>query len=290
MVIKTSGDHLHDRPLSDEGGKRLFVKEIEEALLGGDIDLAVHSSKDMPVVLPQGLTIGGVLSREDPRDAVVLPLSRARSMTSVDELMSELGSAPTLGTGSIRRAAQLARLFPSATFAPIRGNLNTRLSKLDDTGYDALVLAAAGLRRLGLASRISMMLPVDVCVPAPGQGIIAIEVREHDAPVGRIARDAHDPAAGAALTAERALVEAIGGGCQSPIGALATPIDDARIELVAAVAAQDGSRVVRASGTATLGEAATLGARVAAELVARGAGDILGQLRGVQGAASGTQP
>ena len=293
IVIKTSGDRIEDAPLSEAGGKRLFVKEIEEALLGHDIDLAVHSSKDMPAVLPDGLVIGGVLPREDPLDAVVLPLSRSRLFETVDELASELRSAPTFGTGSVRRIAQLARLFPHASFAPIRGNLNTRLAKLDagDPGdYDALVLAAAGLRRLGLATRVSMTLPVGACVPAPGQGIVAIEVREDDEPMRRILRGIDDPATSAALTAERSLVAALGGGCQTPVGALAMPTDAQHIELVATVAALDGTRIVRASGSGSTREAAELGIRVASALVAQGADDILASALGVQGMRSGPPP
>src|SRR5687768_4773142 len=179
VVIKTSGDQLAEAPLSEIGGKRLFVKEIEEALAAGDIDLAVHSSKDMPVVLPEGLEIGAVLAREDPRDAVVLPNTSGESM-SVDEIARVLGRAPRIGTSSVRRSAQLARLFPGARFGPIRGKRDTRLRKLDEGRHAALVLAAAGLRRLDRGDRISSALPVDACVPAPGQGIIAIEVRSDD--------------------------------------------------------------------------------------------------------------
>src|SRR5437762_5414220 len=179
-VIKTSGDHLQEASLSAAGGKRLFVKEIEDALLKGTIDLAVHSSKDMPAVLPGGLTIAGVLPREEPYDAVVLAASRPNGVGSVEELASLLGQSPSIGTGSVRRIAQLTRLFPKARFTPIRGNVESRLRKLDAGDYDALVLAAAGLRRLGLESRISLTLPSRACVPAPGQGIVAVEIREGD--------------------------------------------------------------------------------------------------------------
>src|SRR5262249_53478458 len=151
------------------GGKRLFVKEIEDALLRGEVDLAVHSSKDMPVILPDGLTIGAVLPRENPLDAVVLPVSAQGdenpSRPTVEDLVGSLGPSPAIGTGSVRRIAQLARLFPRARFTPIRGNLDTRLRKLDEGGYDALILAAAGLRRLGFANRITAVLPATACVP-----------------------------------------------------------------------------------------------------------------------------
>jgi len=327
VVIKTSGDRLQEAPLSDLGGKRLFVKEIEDALLRHDIDLAVHSSKDMPARLPDGLVIAGVLPREDPRDAIVLPVrlkpdttadgqaaqdvasgfsrtttgvatgvasgfSRtttgmaadvasgfSRTLSSIEDLVCVLGQAPAIGTGSVRRIAQLSRLFPGARFTPIRGNLDTRLRKLDEGGHHALVLAAAGLRRLGFAHRISFALPAAASVPAPGQGIVAIEIREHDEPVRRAVARINDPAAAAALSAERALVETLGGGCQTPVGALASPLDGDRLELVAVVVALDGSRAVRGHAVGPRDQAAALGARVGAQLLSDGAGDILAEAR-----------
>ena len=285
ITIKTSGDQLQDRPLSDAGGKRLFVKEIEDALLRNEIDLAVHSSKDMPALLPGGLAIAGVLPREDPLDAVVLPLNvrlkpdaTGRTVT-LDDLEAALGRSPSIGTGSVRRVAQLSRVFPGAHFAPIRGNLDSRLRKLDSGQHAAIVLAAAGLRRLGLGSRISLALPVSACVPAPGQGIVAIEIREDDNDVRAFVAQINDADAGVALDAERALVEALGGGCQTPIGALATPVDANTLELVAAVAALDGSRVIRVSAQAPRDEAAALGARVGETLIAQGADALLAEVR-----------
>jgi hydroxymethylbilane synthase len=287
VVIKTSGDQLQDAPLSEVGGKRLFVKEIEDALLRGDIDLAVHSSKDMPAVLPPGLAIAGVLPREDPLDAIVLPLSaeggeqRAHPVSSalitIDDLVARLGQAPSIGTGSVRRVAQLTRLLPGARFTPIRGNLDTRLRKLDEGAHDALVLAAAGLRRLGFGDRISLALPASACVPAPGQGIVAIEIRDGDASVRDAVARISDPAAAVALTAERALVEALGGGCQTPVGALASLVDGETLELVAAVVALDGSRAVRGHARGPRTDAAALGARVGAELIRDGADEILAE-------------
>jgi hydroxymethylbilane synthase len=291
IVIKTSGDRLHDAPLSEVGGKRLFVKEIEDALLHREIDLAVHSSKDMPARLPEGLAIAAVLPREDPLDAVVLPVRvQGSAVTSIDDLIGVLGQSPSIGTGSVRRVAQLTRLFPGADFQPIRGNLDTRLRKLDEGAHHALILAAAGLRRLGFASRISFALPVDACVPAPGQGIVAIEVRADDAGVRRTLAGIDDAAAAAALTAERALVEALGGGCQTPIGALASPEDGDTLSLVAAVVAVDGSRAVRGHLRGTRAEAAALGARLGAQLIADGADGILLEARHEYGAVEGIQP
>jgi len=302
VVIKTDGDRLQERPLSEIGGKRLLVKEIEDALLGNAIDLAVHSSKDMSVVLPAGLTIAGVLPRENPLDAVVLPvmancsglmamvdghppsaISHQPSAMTLEALISALGPAPSIGTGSVRRVAQLMRLFPGARFAGIRGNLDTRLRKLDEGAHDALVLAAAGLARLGFASRISLAIPAEACVPAPGQGIVAIEIRAGDARAADAVTRINDSPAGDALTAERALVEALGGGCQTPVGALASVIDGKELELDAVVVALDGSRLVRGRARAPRRDAAALGARVGAQLIADGAGDILAEAARTQG-------
>ena len=304
VVIRTAGDRLQEAPLSSIGGKRLFVKEIEDALLRGEVDLAVHSSKDMSTVLPDGLTIAGVLPREDPLDAIVLPAGahpghgprafshglrdQAQSSAAgpqpltVEDLLAILGQTPTIGTGSVRRIAQLTRLFPDARFAPIRGNLDTRLRKLDDGAHDAIVLAAAGLRRLGFASRITMTLPAAACVPAPGQGIVAIEIREGDEHVRRAVAPIEDAEAAAALSAERALVETLGGGCQTPVGALATPVDEHRLELMAIVVALDGSLAVRERAVGLRADARALGTRVGQALLAQGAGAILADARSRQ--------
>jgi len=303
VVIKTSGDRLQEAPLSEVGGKRLFVKEIEDALLRHDIDLAVHSSKDMPAVLPDRLAIGGVLPREDPLDAVILPVSPAAlvsnampsapmppALTTIDDLVAALGQSPSIGTGSVRRIAQLIRLIPGARFEPIRGNLDTRLRKLDEGAHDALVLASAGLKRLGFGRRISLALPASACVPAPGQGIVAIEVRAGDTRVVDAVARISDPAAAAALDAERALVEALGGGCQTPVGALATLIDGRTLELVAVVVALDGSRAVRAREQGPITGAVSLGARVGAQLLHDGADQILAEAARSQGAVEGIQP
>jgi hydroxymethylbilane synthase len=284
VIIKTTGDYLQDRPLSEAGGKRLFVKEIEDALLRREIDIAVHSSKDMPAVLPDGLVIAGVLPREDPLDAVVLPEGqraegRGQRFTGIEQLVATLGQTPALGTSSVRRVAQLTRLFPCARFQPIRGNLDTRLRKLDEGQHDALVLAAAGLSRLGFAGRISMRLPVTACVPAPGQGIVAIEAREDDHAVRESVAHISDGLAEAALAAERAVVEALGGGCQMPVGAFATVEGETMLDLVASVIALDGSRVIRSHARAALADATALGVRVGARLLDEGATEILHEVR-----------
>lgn len=282
VIIKTSGDRLQERPLSEVGGKRLFVKEIEDALLRNEVDLAVHSSKDMPALLPDGLEIAGVLAREDPRDAVVLPVSNAAGTHSLEELAARLGETPSIGTASVRRVALLTRLFPHARFAPMRGNLDTRLRKLDEGEHDALVLAAAGLRRLGFTSRISFTLPLSACIPAPGQGIIAIEIRTGDKRVRAAVAAISDQVAAQALEVERGVVDALGGGCQTPIGALATPVRDDQFELVAAVIALDGSRLLKTVVHGARSDARGLGVRAAQDLLAQGAGAILEDARRVQ--------
>ena len=268
VVIKTSGDRLQEAPLSEIGGKRLFVKEIENALLAGDIDVAVHSSKDMPAVLPDGLDVGAVLEREDPRDALVLPHGPS-------SIVDRPSSPPRIGTGSVRRIAQLQKRFPGAAFMNVRGNLDTRLRKLDAGEYDLLVLAAAGLRRLGFGARISVSVPLDECVPAPGQGIIAIEIRADDQKARHAVGRVNNDDAARALAAERALVTALGGGCQMPIGGIALPVGDSDLELHAVVASLDGTRIIRYKKVGTRTNAEALGRDVAGELLKQGAEDIL---------------
>lgn len=277
VVIRTSGDQVAEAsaPSDTAGGKRLFVKEIEDALLAGSIDLAVHSSKDMPVLLPEGLRIGAVLPREDPRDALVLPEGRGTGL-GLDEARRLLGAAPVIGTSSVRRIAQLARVSPGARFVPARGNVGTRLRKLDAGDYDALVLAAAGLARLGLGARVSALLPADVSVPAPGQGIIAVEVRHGD---WREELNAIDDAdASLALRAERALVQRLGGGCQMPIGAYAS-ITGGRLSITAVVISPDGSRMARADASGPAVGPEDVGERAADELLAQGGDKILADVR-----------
>jgi hydroxymethylbilane synthase len=319
VTIKTSGDRLQDAPLSEAGGKRLFVKEIEDALLDGRADIAVHSAKDMPVLSPAELEIAAVLTREEPWDAVVLPTSPddkslpvaatevggTRSASArIGSSGAATGSAPpfsssggivqasegsvlqrlasesrlTIGTSSIRRVAQLTRLFPRATFAPIRGNLDTRLRKLDEGQYDALVLAAAGLKRLGAGGRISARLPLEACLPAPGQGAIAVQIRAKDEAVRARVLAINDVDTAAALSAERACVVALGGGCQMPIGALAQVINTDTLDMRALVIAPDGSQVVRTQTSGPLSDPESTGRRAAEDLLAQGAREILANL------------
>jgi hydroxymethylbilane synthase len=293
VVIRTSGDRLAEASLAQMGGKRLFVREIEEALLTGAIDLAVHSSKDMPANLPEGLQVGAVLAREDPRDAVILPRPESHAngtaRCSVDDLPQAIGSDRRVGTSSLRRSAQLARLLPGARFSPIRGNLDTRLRKLDAGGFDAIVLAVAGLRRLDQADRISVILPVETCVPAPGQGIIAIEIRAADQDVRALVGRLDEPSAAAALTAERTIVLRLGGGCQMPIGAFADVAGDT-MTVTAVVVSTDGVREARAQVRGLRSDPQGTGSAAAELLLARGAGDILAEVKRTLAPVEGLQP
>jgi hydroxymethylbilane synthase len=276
VVIKTGGDRLQDAPLSEVGGKRLFVKEIEDALVAGAVDVAVHSAKDMSAVLPDGLAIAAVLPRDDPRDALVL--ANGTAVVDFNAALAHLGEAPAIATGSVRRIAQLAAVVPQATFAPIRGNVDTRLRKLDAGEYEALVLAAAGLNRLGLGARITAAIPVQVCIPAPGQGIVALEIRADDHRTRNAVASINDAAAAGPLVAERALVTALGGGCQLPLGAIAVHERNG-LTMHAVVATLDGRRAIRRNASGPLGDPGGLGTRLADELARAGAGEILSQLR-----------
>ena len=277
VLIRTSGDRLSRKPISSAGGKRLFVKEIEEALLHGEVDLAVHSAKDLPAERLAGLSVQAVLPREDPRDAVVAPRSRASPAADPAALFAT-DRAPRVGTGSVRRTAQLRHAYPHLDIAPIRGNVGTRLAKLEAESFDLLVLAAAGLVRLNLASRIAVRLPFDLCVPAPGQGIVCAEHRSDDGEMRDLLAAIADRSAAAALKAERALVTALGADCQVPLGAVTTVAGD-DLFLRGVVAAPDGVRLVRREARGSTAASADLGAEVAAGLLAAGAGPLLEEAR-----------
>ena len=272
-TLGTSGTSGTPGTLSPVNIKRMFVKEIEEALLDGHIDVAVHSAKDLPGELPVSLVVAAALEREDPRDAMLLPLSGAAR--GFDAAKTALGNHPRIGTSSVRRAAELRAVFPNATFVPIRGNVDTRLRKLDAGECDVLILAAAGVKRLGLESRLSALLPTEVCLPAPGQGIVAVQISDHCAREIRSAvEQISDADAEAALLAERAVVVALGGGCQMPLGVLAT-IDGQQIDVAGLVASLDGRHVIRAHVSGNRGGAAAAGDKLAAHLLAQGAGALL---------------
>jgi len=260
-IIRTTGDKIADAPLARIGGKGLFTKEIEEALLEGRIDLAVHSLKDLPTELPAGLRLAAVPPREDPRDALV----GAR--------LADLPEGARVGTSSLRRSAQLRALRPDLRIEPVRGNLDTRLRKLEEGRYDALVMAAAGLKRMGWQERISEYLPAEWICPAPGQGALAIETRA-DGEAARICSALEDAAARAEVTAERAVLAGLGGGCQVPVGAYAE-FREGRLAIRAAVISPDGSRVIRAEAEGPAAQAAELGGELARRLLERGARAVL---------------
>jgi hydroxymethylbilane synthase len=268
VVIRTSGDS----GASSLNVKRTFVAEIEDALAAGTIDAAVHSGKDLPADLPEGLAIGCVLAREDPSDALVMP--SGVHATSLDDVRARLGRRPRIGTSSVRRAAQVLSVWPDAEVVAIRGNVDTRLRKLDGGECQALVLAAAGLIRLGLEARISVRVPLDSWVPAPCQGIVAVEVRAGAGGVHPGVAAIDDADARTAFIAERAVVAALGGHCRMPLGVLAR-VDGQEIEITAQVWSLDGARVIRARLRGRRGSAAALGERIASTLVAQGAATML---------------
>lgn len=260
VTISTAGDRRPNAPLEGATGKGLFVKDIDDALQRGDIDVAVHSAKDMAAVPPEGLAIAAVLPRDDPRDVFV------RSPGG-------LGYS-RIGTSSPRRVAQLRAFLPHATFHEIRGNVDTRLRKLDDGEFDALVLAAAGLRRLGLAHRMSEVIPTDRCVPAPGQGIIAVQVRADDERTYALVAAMNDEQSLLALAAEQAVVRALGGGCQLPLGVFAE-IREGQLTVRAAAASPSGAPCVDGQASGKAADAVDVGRRLAQDLIARGARQIL---------------
>ena len=260
-IIRTTGDKITDVPLAKVGTKGLFTKEIEEALLDGRADLAVHSLKDLPTELPAGLVLAAVPEREDPRDAVV------------GCKLSDLPAGAKVGTSSLRRSAQLRRLRPDLEIESVRGNLDTRLRKLDEGQYQAILLAAAGLKRLGWGDRIAEILDPGSMCPAVGQGALAIETLESGR--GRDAVRALDHASThAAVTAERGVLGALGGGCQVPIGAHAT-VDGDHLSLLGVVASPAGDTVIRAESEGQAGGAEAIGAALGQKLLAMGARRIL---------------
>ena len=261
VVINTTGDMLLDRTLADAGGKGLFTKEIEEALLDGRIDLAVHSMKDVPTVLPSGLEIAALLPREDPRDAFF-------SRTGVG--LAALPAGAVLGTAGLRRQAQILERRPDLKIVPLRGNVQTRLRKLAEGEVDAMLLALAGLRRLGLADRLTEVLEPEVMLPAVAQGAIGIETRRDDAATKRLLAAIACAATERRVTAERALLAALDGSCRTPIAALAALSDDgARLSLRAKALSHDGRHVFAATVEGPAADAAALGAEAGADIKRR---------------------
>ncbi len=266
-IIRTTGDKITDVPLAKVGGKGLFTKEIEEALLDGRIDLAVHSLKDLPTSLPDGLTIAAIPEREETADALI------------GSRLDDLPPGACVGTSSLRRAAQLRALRPDLVIENIRGNLDTRLRKLEEGQYHAILLAAAGLRRLGWADRIAELLTPERMVSAVGQGALAVETRD-TGPALEVCRALDHAPTRAAVTAERALLAGLGGGCQVPIGAHAELHQDGLLRLRAVVAHPDGHTILRHEDAGPAEEAHVLGERAAAALLDSGARGILRQVYG----------
>ena len=264
VVIRTAGDRNRHDPLPQIGGKGLFVKDIEEALLRGDIEVAVHSMKDMPTDLPDGLHVSAVPRRAEVRDAFISKDGRR---------LSQIDGPWRVGTGSLRRQAQLRAFSDALHVCDLRGNVDTRLRKLRQGDVDGVVLAAAGLERLGLASEITELLPIDVMLPAAGQGALALETAIGHW-VDNLLAPLNDPAAAAAVTAERAVLQHLGGGCSVPIAVLGRCRDD-RLHVQALVSSPDGNRALRRDVSGPRDEAAALGERLAVQLHADGAGDIL---------------
>jgi hydroxymethylbilane synthase len=266
-IIRTTGDKITDVPLAKVGSKGLFTKEIEEALLAGAVDLAVHSLKDLPTELPPGLKIAAVPEREDPRDAVV-----GRQLSSLKE-------GDVVVTSSLRRAAQLRAAYPALRVEDLRGNVDTRLRKLDEGRYQAILLACAGLRRLGWGDRIAESLDPDIMCPAVGQGALAIETREEGGEAAGRCAQLMDTATLQAVTAERAVLASLGGGCQVPLGAHAVvTVDELRLRAV--VISPDGGKVFRDSIAGAPEGAEALGLALGERLLKAGAQQILADVYG----------
>jgi|SRR5580658_350035 hydroxymethylbilane synthase len=276
-IIHTTGDKITDVALAMVGTKGMFTKEIEEALATGHVDLAVHSLKDLPTELPPGFEIAAITERQDPRDAFC-----SRYYSRIDDLPK----GARVGTSSLRRQAQLKAVRPDLNIHPLRGNVDTRLRKLEQEEYDAIILAAAGLKRLDKTELIKQIIPAEIMCPAAGQGALGIEIRQGDAATRQYLEFLNDPAARATTTCERALLNRLGGGCQVPIGAFAE-IKNGNLHLESIVADPDGSKLVRDSRDGSDPE--ELGNEAGAALLARGGDQILEAVYG-RGLAAPPQP
>ena len=265
LGMSTRGDKILDAPLAKIGGKGLFVKELEQSLLERRADLAVHSMKDVPVDFPPGLHLPVILAREDPRDALVCPRF---------DRLAALPEGARLGTSSLRRQCQIAARRPDLRIQPLRGNVNTRLAKLDAGEFDAILLAAAGLLRLGLGRRIRARLSIDESLPAIGQGALGIECRSDDRPLQDLLAPLHDADTADRVTAERAMNRRLEGGCQVPIAGHATLVDG-ELWMQGLVGSPDGRHLQRAQRRGPRAQAEALGVALAEDLLAQGAGDLL---------------
>ncbi len=273
-VIRTSGDAVRDRRLAEIGGKGLFAKEIHEALLDRRIDLAVHSLKDLETELPPGIVLAATLPREDARDALILPPGAAAPDPAAP--WASLPARATIGTNSVRRQAQLLHARPDLRIAGLRGNVGTRLDKLGAGACDATLLALAGLKRLGIAERASVVLEPETMVPAAGQGILGITVRADDAALRSMLAAFEDPAARAVAAAERALLAALDGSCRTPIGGYARLLADGTLHLTGLVAREDGSFLLMRALHGATADAARLGTELGGSLRAESPADLFG--------------
>lgn len=269
-IIKTEGDKVQNLSLTEIGGRGVFTKELETALLDQRIDLAVHSLKDLPTILPENLQITAVLPREDARDALILRADLKIDSPSIKNLPENA----VVGTSSLRRASQLKHQRPDLQIKDLRGNVDTRLRKLDEGNYDAIILAAAGLKRLGFERRISALLAIDEMLPQIGQGALAIETRCDDAATNSVVSVLEDTATRAAITAERAFLREVGGGCQFPIAAYAF-LENNDLKLFGLVATPDGSRILRAEISGKASEARQTGESLANKFNEQGARSLL---------------
>jgi hydroxymethylbilane synthase len=269
LGMTTKGDRILDAPLAKVGGKGLFVKELEQGMLSGEADIAVHSMKDVPVDFPDGLHLPVILEREDPRDAFV---------SNRFDALDQLPQGACVGTSSLRRQCQLAERRPDLRIEALRGNVNTRLAKLDAGDYDAIILAAAGLIRLGFAARIRGYITAEESLPAIGQGAIGIECRTDDPRVHDLIASLHHRETAQRVRAERAMNARLHGGCQVPIAGYAT-LEGSRLHLRGLVGDPDGSRILRAEAVGALDEPEALGMAVAEDLLTQGAGEILSALQ-----------
>ncbi len=265
VKMMTRGDKILDAPLAKVGGKGLFVKELEQGMLEGLADIAVHSMKDVPVDFPDGLHLAAILTREDPTDAFVSNRYSA---------LNDLPKNARIGTSSLRRECQLKEKFPDAEVVPLRGNVNTRLAKLDAGDYDAIILASAGLKRLGMTKRITQSLDTDVSLPAIGQGAIGIECRTDDLEINKILSALHDTETGLCVSAERAMNARLNGGCQVPIAGFAQ-LQDGQIVMRGLVGNPDGSVLYRSQRSGGLDQGEVIGRWIAEDLLAQGADEIL---------------
>jgi len=274
--IKTTGDKILDVPLAQVGGKGLFVKEIEEALLSGDADLAVHSMKDVPTEFPEGLHLAVICKREDPRDAL---LSAMRGTKFKIPDFKSLPEGASVGTSSLRRSCQLLHIRPDLKIIQLRGNLDTRIRKLDEGQFDSIILAAAGVKRLGWSSRIAEILPPGTSLPAIGQGAIGIECRTGDAFIHDLISLLNHEESSTCVKAERACLKRLEGGCQVPIAAHAV-ISEGRITVDGLVGSISGDRIIRSHAEGTTESAETLGTKLAEDLLSKGADRILAEVYG----------